>query len=52
MISEGKEATGQSDNEGFDVGQGAISSSPDVGWGEEAEDILARVWELPELWPC
>ena len=49
MVPEDKEASGESENQGLNVRERAVSSSFDIDWREQAENIFSRIWKLPEL---
>lgn len=48
-MAEDEEARCQGEDEGFKVLVRAVASAADIGGGEETEDVLRRLWELPEL---
>lgn len=49
VLPQGEQARRESQNKGFDVWEGAVPSSANIDWREEAEDIFAGFRKLPEL---
>ena len=49
MVSQYEEPARNSKYEGFQVLEGYIAGSANVGGREETEDIFCGFWELPEL---
>lgn len=50
-MAEDEEARCQGKDERFKILVRAVAGAADIGGGEEAEDILRRLGELPELEP-
>lgn len=48
-MAEDEQARGQGQYEGLEVLEGAVARAADIGSGEEAEDVLGGLGELPEL---
>lgn len=49
VVSQDAEARRYSEDQRLEVGKIAVACAADVGWGEEGEDILGGLGELPEL---
>jgi hypothetical protein len=51
VVLQGDEARGHGEDESFEILQRGVTSSANVGGREETEDVLDRLWQLPERGP-